>query len=103
MNTKRLASEEAEKAFLNHVFKFNSQNPKFTENHWREKLNDAIKAGYKNEICSCGNFYLAFDNYCLCKENDCPFRGKTVFEIMSEKLNEEEILCGKENQNGMEK
>ena len=86
--TKRLATpEETKEAFDLHVWRYETSNPGSEPVDFSVKLKEAEEEGYKNEVCSCGNVFLAFQHFCLCRAEGCPFNcGKTVFEIMAGEL-----------------
>ena len=84
MNKRPAAPEEVEKALMEHMRYFNSNNPNFSESEesWRDRLAKAEAEGYKNEVCECGVVFLAFHNFCTCQREDCPFNcGKSLIDM----------------------
>jgi hypothetical protein len=89
-HTKRLATkEEAKQALRDHISLWNSANPNHIhpENYWKNKLAEALKEGYKNEVCSCGVVFLAFHHFTTCSRENCPFSdGISLLDRLEESL-----------------
>jgi len=75
MKKRPATPEETEAALLAHMHQFNTCNPGFEkpENKWRTDLATALTEGIKNEVCQCGNVFLAFHHYTTCNRDGCPF------------------------------
>lgn len=67
--------EEAAEALRIHAWRWNAMNPdsQISDDVWQGKLDEAIAEGYKNEVCSCGNVFLAFHHFTTCRTDGCPF------------------------------
>ena len=92
MKKRPATPEETEAALLAHMHQFNTCNPGFEkpENKWRTDLATALTEGTKNEVCQCGNVFLAFHHYTTCNRDGCPFNcGKSLFETWQDEIDKE--------------
>lgn len=85
-NGKRNATpEETEAAIISVHRNWNAMNPGFEHDveFWKSKQDEAVKEGYKSEVCKCGVVFLAFHHWCRCSAEGCPMsNGVSMLDMM---------------------
>lgn len=78
--------EETDAAIINVHRNWNAMNPGFEHDieFWKNKQDEAVKEGYKSEVCKCGVVFLAFHHWCRCGVEGCPMSngGVSMLDMM---------------------